>query len=105
MVIDALLAIIVLKVYWKWTTAIVIGLMLPFLAMEVAFLAANSLKVLSGGWVPILLGGALITHHDHMVDGTRFLAEQARRRKFLLLISSAIWKSVHRIASRVRPCF
>ena len=39
-------------------TAALIG---PFLLMDLTFLAANALKILSGGWAPLLIGVALST--------------------------------------------
>jgi KUP system potassium uptake protein len=81
MVVDALLAMVVLKTCWKWSTGTVLAVMLPFLVIELAFLAANSLKIVSGGWVPILLGGVLVTLMVTWRTGTRFLAEKTRRQE------------------------
>lgn len=45
---------------WGWTTknaAVVTGL---FLALDGAFLTANSLKILHGGWFPLVIGGGVM---------------------------------------------
>jgi KUP system potassium uptake protein len=45
---------------WGWTTtnaAIVTGL---FLALDGAFLTANSLKIIHGGWFPLVIGGGVM---------------------------------------------
>lgn len=56
MVITALLAFIVAWKVWNWSP-ILAGLMIaPFLAIDTAFLVSNSLKILEGGWLPLLFG-------------------------------------------------
>ncbi|MBC7843196.1 MAG: potassium transporter Kup [Gemmatimonadaceae bacterium] len=42
---------------WSWTrTAFVTG---GFLLLDIAFLGANLLKLLDGGWIPLLIGGMI----------------------------------------------
>ena len=38
---------------WNWPVVAAAALMAPFLFIDVAFLSANLLKVLEGGWVPL----------------------------------------------------
>jgi KUP system potassium uptake protein len=51
----------------------------PFLILDTTFLAANALKIMSGGWVPLLIGGSLFGVMATWVQGVRILTEKARR--------------------------
>ncbi len=54
------LATVVFKRYFKWQTWRVIAVFGGFLLLDGTFFTANLLKILDGGWVPILLGVVLI---------------------------------------------
>ena len=41
---------------WRWPALVAILVSCGFLVIDLAFFAANSLKLLDGGWVPLLLG-------------------------------------------------
>jgi KUP system potassium uptake protein len=59
MVIECLLAMVVARLLWKWSSwmvALVIGSMF---VVDFAFLASNAAKFLSGGWFPVLIGSAI----------------------------------------------
>jgi KUP system potassium uptake protein len=51
----------------------------PFLFIDLTFLSANMLKVVDGGWVPLLLGGLIMTVMYTWRRGTRLLFEKTRR--------------------------
>jgi KUP system potassium uptake protein len=59
MVVTALMAMIVMRHVWKWSWAAAILVMLPFLVIDLIFLGANSLKIMDGGFVPLVFGAAL----------------------------------------------
>jgi KUP system potassium uptake protein len=56
MAISALLAAIVARHVWKWGRWTTIAVFGGLLAIDVSFLAANSLKIPHGGWLPIAIG-------------------------------------------------
>ena len=56
MVVTTLLAMIVVWKIWRWPLWAVAALMVPFLFIDLSFFSANMLKVLHGGWVPLLIG-------------------------------------------------
>jgi len=56
----AILATVVFRRQFKWSRPTVIALFGFFLALDCAFFAANMLKVVEGGWVPLAIGGVLI---------------------------------------------
>jgi KUP system potassium uptake protein len=79
MVVTATLALIVIWKYWKWPIWWAAALMLPFLLIDLTFLGANLLKVFSGGWVPLLIGGMVMVVMLTWRRGARILAAKTRR--------------------------
>jgi KUP system potassium uptake protein len=100
MVVDALLAIVVLHHCWHWSRFAAVTIIGPFVLIAATFLAANSLKIANGGWVPILLGGFLVLMMLTWRKGTKILAEKARRQEVPLrdLVNRLETKSPHRVA-------
>ncbi|MDQ3560920.1 MAG: potassium transporter Kup [Pseudomonadota bacterium] len=99
MVVDALLAYIVLRRCWSWPVGITLLVIGPFFLIELAFLGANSMKIASGGWVPILFGGVLVAMMLTWRTGTRILGEKARRQEVPLtdLVHRLETKAPHRV--------
>lgn len=60
MLITTLIFYRVVRDKWEWSAARALATLLPFLAVDVAFLAANIPKIPSGGWFPLLVGFALV---------------------------------------------
>ncbi|MBH1971906.1 potassium transporter Kup [Moraxellaceae bacterium AER2_44_116] len=56
MICDTLLAAIVAITIWGWSRWLAIVVATPFLIADFAFFGATSLKVLQGGWFPLLIG-------------------------------------------------
>jgi len=79
MVVTSSLAIIVIWKNWRWPLGLAIATMLPFLLIDLSFLAANFSKILTGGYVPILLGLVLITIMWTWVKGTKILFDKTRK--------------------------
>ncbi len=79
MVVTTALAFIVVRYDWKWPLWLSLAVILSFLSVDVAFLAANLLKIVDGGWVPVALGGCSMIVMWTWVRGTRLLNEKTRR--------------------------
>jgi KUP system potassium uptake protein len=79
MSVDAILAIIVIWKGWRWSLALTLAMMLPFLFIDLAFFGANLLKIFTGGYVPVLLASVLITLMWTWVKGTTILFEKTRK--------------------------
>ena len=67
--------------------------------IALTFLAANSLKIANGGWMPILFGGALVMVMLTWRRGTAILAEKTRRIEVSLrdLVTRLDAKPPHRV--------
>jgi KUP system potassium uptake protein len=57
MIATTLLLYFAVRRIWKWSKFRTLALCVPFLAIEFAFLAANSTKLAEGGWIPLAIGG------------------------------------------------
>ena len=79
MVVTCMMAFIVIWRMWRWSPFAAAALMLPFLLIDLTFLSANMLKVIEGGWVPLLLGGMVMLVMYTWRRGTRLLFAKTRR--------------------------
>ena len=79
MAVDAILAIIVIWKGWRWSLALTLVVIVPFLLIDLAFLGANLTKLFLGGYVPVLMAAALITVMWTWAKGTRILFEKTRK--------------------------
>ncbi len=61
MVITALLLHAVMISKWRWPRGVAYLVTAAFLAVDVAFLGANALKILQGGWLPLVIALVLFT--------------------------------------------
>ncbi len=59
MAIDTSLAFIVALDVWKWQWQRAAAFLAVFLSVDLAFLCANAVKILDGGWFPLLIGALL----------------------------------------------
>ena len=73
MVVTTCLAFIVVRHYWGWKLPLAAAVIGPMLALDLTFFSANLLKVVTGGWVPLTLGGALCILMATWVKGTKLL--------------------------------
>jgi KUP system potassium uptake protein len=84
MVVTAMMALLVIWKGWKWSLLAAAALMAPFLVVDLTFLAANLLKVVEGGWVPLALGMLIMIVMYTWRRGTRLLFEKTRRQEMSL---------------------
>lgn len=60
MVITSILLYLVMRTRWGWSTLAAGGLTALFLIVDIAFFAANIIKVPEGGWFPLAVGLAVL---------------------------------------------
>ncbi len=99
MVIDSLMAFFVIWKLWKWPLWKAAGLIVPLLLIEEAFFAANLMKVLEGGWFPILIASFMILVILTWVRGSKALARATKKNEAELewLIRKLEAKPPHRV--------
>jgi KUP system potassium uptake protein len=74
-----ILGFIVIWKHWRWTFWNTVLLMLPFIFVDTIFIAAASMKILDGAWVPVLFGAIVVLLMTTWRRGTRLLAQKTRR--------------------------
>ena len=82
MVITAILLQVVMTERWKWPMPAAAAITTLFLSIDLAFLGANLLKVLQGGWLPLFIGGVLFTLMTTWKTGRKLVAERLSARAY-----------------------
>ena len=77
MVITSVLLFVLLLRAWKWPLAVVAGVIAPILVVELMFLAANMMKLIDGGYVPVLIALSMCLLVWSWVRGTRHVKQKA----------------------------
>jgi KUP system potassium uptake protein len=85
MVVTAMMGFVVIWRVWKWSPFAAAALIAPFLFLDLTFLAANLLKVVEGGWVPLALGSVVMLLMYTWRRGSRLLFEKSRKLEFPLV--------------------
>lgn len=85
MVVSSMLAAIVIRRHWGWSPLATGALILPFFLVDVSFFSANMLKLLHGGYVPVLLAMGLTLVMWTWMRGTKILFDKTRKTDVPLL--------------------
>jgi KUP system potassium uptake protein len=108
MSVTTALAAVVVRRLWKWPlwkTALVVA---PLMTVDLALFSANSLKLLSGGWVPIAIAGLVVLVITSWLRGADIIIRKARRDRipladFLASLSRRPRPMVHGVAVYLTP--
>ena len=84
MVVTVALAAVVARYYWLWSWWRVGLVMAPFLCVDLIFLGANLLKIAEGGWLPLVVGGALLIGMLTWRRGARLLSTRWKKEELPL---------------------
>jgi KUP system potassium uptake protein len=84
MVVTAMMAFVVIWKVWRWSMFAAGAIIAPLLALDLTFLAANLLKVVEGGWMPLALGSVVMLLMYTWRRGSRLLFEKSRKLEFPL---------------------
>jgi KUP system potassium uptake protein len=98
MMIDTILAFIVVRALWKWGWMKAATFLALFLIVDFSFFSANSVKILDGGWFPLVLGGAIFTLLATWKRGRQLLYEKLKQDSMPLdaFITSLSYGGPHR---------
>jgi KUP system potassium uptake protein len=99
MMIDTLLAFVVVRALWGWSWGMAVLFLAFFVVVDFAFFSANVIKVLDGGWFPLVLGGAIFTFLSTWKRGRAMLYEKLKQDSMPLdaFIKSLAYGGPHRV--------
>ncbi len=100
MTVDSILAYFIMRKLWKWSrlrATLIAGL---FLCIDLPYLAANAVKILDGGWFPLVVGLVVFTLMATWKRGRALLFERLRPGAIALepFINSLIQHPPQRVA-------
>ncbi|MBB4642515.1 potassium transporter Kup [Rhizorhapis suberifaciens] len=78
MVVTTCLAFIVIHQLWRWRLSMAIAFIAPLLTIDLIFFGANILRVIEGGWVPLLVAALVGTVIATWVRGRQLVAQRTR---------------------------
>ena len=78
MLITTILTFYVIRYAWKYPLILCIAATSVFFVVDFAFFASNLMKLLDGGWYPLVIGGAVFTLMITWKEGRRILNEKLR---------------------------
>lgn len=78
MVITTMLFFFAARRLWKWRFWTTMAIVVPAFVIEMAFLGANSLKIVHGGWFPLAVGMVVFTLMTTWRTGRRLLWQRVR---------------------------
>lgn len=97
MVITATLLYVVMRHNWKWNRLSALAVILPLLAIDLVFFGANLTKILSGGYLPLMLSAVLVLLMNTWWHGSNELQEQTHDPHHTL---DALTHDLHQYAPR-----
>ena len=83
MIVDTILAFIVIKALWQWKQLTSITFLSVFLMIDVIFLLSNSLKIPTGGWLPLVVAAVLFAIMTTWIKGKELLARYLDEKRVL----------------------
>jgi KUP system potassium uptake protein len=102
MALTSLVFFEVQRARWKWPLWRALPVLLLFLALDLPFVAANSYKVLDGGYVPLVVAGVLATIMLIWKRGQRLFSEQLRQE--FAPLRAFIDQQADKLVARVPGC-
>ncbi len=99
MALTSIVYFVVTRRTWKWPWPLAAGLLAVFLAFDLPFFAANTVKILDGGWVPVAIGIGFIAAMLIWSKGRTLIMEEYLRRSASL--EDAVPRLLPRVFARV----
>ncbi len=83
MIVDTILVFIVIQKLWQWKKSASIAFLTLFLSVDLLFFSSNSLKIPTGGWLPLVIGVVVFLMMTTWIKGRALLAEHMDERRLL----------------------
>ncbi|MEC4748836.1 potassium transporter Kup [Methylomicrobium sp. Wu6] len=83
MIVDTVLAYIVIQALWQWNKTTSIAFLSSFLVIDFLFLSSNSLKIPTGGWLPLVVATVLFLIITTWIKGRSLLHDYMEEKHVL----------------------
>jgi KUP system potassium uptake protein len=83
MIIDTVLAFIIIQALWKWKKLTSVIFLTTFLIIDLLFFSSNSLKIPTGGWLPLAVAAVLFLIMTTWIKGRQLLTERQNEKRVL----------------------
>jgi KUP system potassium uptake protein len=80
MMLTSFVYFVVMRRTWKWPTLACFAVLALFLAFDIPFFLSNTVKIVDGGWVPVLIGIAFVAAMLVWSKGRSLVVEEYLRR-------------------------
>jgi KUP system potassium uptake protein len=97
MLIDTILIAFVMVLMWRWNTLVVVIVAGLMLAVDIAFFAANAVKIPEGGWFPIVMGIISFTVLTTWRRGRRLVSQEMAKQSIPMEDFLKSIDGVHRV--------
>jgi len=97
MVLTTMIAFVLVWRIWHWPVWKAVLVLAPLLIVELTFAAANAVKILEGGWLPLLIAAVTFMVMTTWKRGARLLASQAADVELKWLVDKLEAKPPHRV--------
>ena len=97
MLIDTILVAFVMLLMWKWNKIVIVLVAGSLLAVDIAFFAANAIKIPEGGWFPLAMGIVSFTVLTTWRRGRKLVSEEMAKQSIPMEDFLHSIDDVHRI--------
>jgi len=97
MLIDTILVAFVMLLMWKWNKIVIVLVAGSLLAVDIAFFAANAIKIPEGGWFPLAMGLVSFTVLTTWRRGRKLVSEEMAKQSIPMEDFLHSIDDVHRI--------
>jgi KUP system potassium uptake protein len=99
MVTTTLLAALVALQLWRWNRPLVVAGAVLFLAIDLLFVVANSLKIAEGGWLPLVVAAVVLAVFTTWHRGRRLTRQslEADRMELAPFVAALLQNPPHRV--------
>ena len=99
MLIDTVLVAFVMVLLWRWNKLLVAAVAGSFLIVDIAFFAANALKIPQGGWFPLVMGLVAFTVLTTWRRGRRLVRRELAKQGIpMSLFLGMLGSDIHRVS-------